>query len=145
MSVHSSIYPCHPSILPFVRPSMCSIINYLCCSFIYAVFICLFVSLFIVCLVVCFVFLIFIYRFLYSLISILLDFTTFYGTALTLSLRRGRGGLLQPPFDFSLVLFFALLLRLPYGPFTHPLSRYPCIYEKKCQKFLRWKKLVGGG
>ena len=40
---------------------------------------------------------------------------------------------------------FAFLLKLPYGQFTHPLSRYPCIYEKNFQKFLRWKKFGGGG
>ena len=49
------------------------------------------------------------------------------------------------PFGFSLVPVFAFLLRLPYGQFTHPLSRYPCIYEKFFQKFLPWKKLGDGG
>ena len=50
-----------------------------------------------------------------------------------------------PPLsDFLLVTFFAFLLRLSYGQFTHPLSRYPCIYEKKNQTFLPCKKLGGG-
>ena len=62
-------------------------------------------------------------------------------TSLTLSLRR-EGGCCNSPFGFSLVPF---LLRLPYSQFTHPLSRYPCIYEKIFQKFLPWKKLGGRG
>ena len=41
---------------------------------------------------------------------------------------------------------FAFLLRLPYGQFTHPLSRYPYIYEKNFQKFRHEKSWgVGGG
>ena len=49
------------------------------------------------------------------------------------SLSGGGEVVVTPPFGFSLVPF---LLRLPYGPFTHPLSRYPCIYENNFQKFL---------
>ena len=54
----------------------------------------------------------------------------------------GRGGGVVAIFPRTI---FAFLLRLPYGQFTHPLSRYPCIYEKIFQKFLRCKKLGGGG
>ena len=61
---------------------------------------------------------------------------------LTLSLRRG--GCCNPPFPIFPRTIFAFLLRLPYGQFTHPLSRHPCIYEKNFQKFLPWKKLGGG-
>ena len=53
-------------------------------------------------------------------------------------LSQEGGGVVAapPPFGFSLVPFLAFLLRLPYGQFTHPLSRYPCICEKIFQKFL---------
>ena len=46
---------------------------------------------------------------------------------LTLSLRRRGGGgvVATPPFGFSPRAIFVFLLRLPYGQFTHPLSRYP--------------------
>ena len=57
----------------------------------------------------------------------------------------GGGGCCNPPFRIFPRTIFAFMLRLPYGQFTHPLSRYPCIYEKKFQKFLPWKKLGGGG
>ena len=64
---------------------------------------------------------------------------------LTLSLRRG-GGCCNPPFRIFPRAVFAFLLRLPYGPFTHPLSRYPCICEKNFQKFCHEKSWgVGGG
>ena len=63
---------------------------------------------------------------------------------LTLSLRRG--GLLQPPpFRIFPRAVFAFSLRLPYGPFTHPFSRYPCINEKNFQQFFPRKKLGAGG
>ena len=65
---------------------------------------------------------------------------------LTLSLRRGAGVVAIPlPFRIFSRAVFAFLLRLPYGPFTHLLSRYPCIFEKNVQKFLPRKKLGGGG
>ena len=52
-------------------------------------------------------------------------------------LSQEGGGLLQPP---PLRIFpravFAFSLRLPVGQFTYPLSKYPCFYEKKIQKFL---------
>ena len=68
------------------------------------------------------------------------------GYMLTLSLRRWWrcwwGGGVVAIFPRTI---FAFLLRLPYGQFTHPLSRYPCIYEKIFQKFLPCKKLGGGG
>ena len=50
----------------------------------------------------------------------------------------GRGAVANTPFRIfpRAVFVIAFLLRLPYGPFTHPLSRYPCIYEKIFQKFL---------
>ena len=37
---------------------------------------------------------------------------------------------------------FAFLLRLPFSQFTHPLFRYPCIYEKNFKIFA--VKKVGG-
>ena len=55
------------------------------------------------------------------------------------------GGLLQSPFRIFPRTIFAFLLRLPYGQFTHPLSRYPCIYEKKFQTFCREKSCGVGG
>ena len=51
------------------------------------------------------------------------------GNHLTLSLRKGGEGCCSPPFRIFPRAVFAFLLRLPYGPITHPLSRYPCIYE----------------
>ena len=36
-------------------------------------------------------------------------------------------------------------LRLPFGQFTHPLPRYPYIYEKVFKNFSHEKKLGGGG
>ena len=66
--------------------------------------------------------------------------------SLSLSLRRGGGGYCSPPpFRIFPRTIFAFLLRLPYGQFTHPLSRYPYIYGKNFQKFLPWKNLGGGG
>ena len=55
------------------------------------------------------------------------------------------GGCCNPPFRIFPRTIFAFLLRLPYGQFTYPLSRYPCIYEKIFQKFLPWEKLGVGG
>ena len=66
-----------------------------------------------------------------------------YSEILTLFLRGNwKSGynvsiLLLPPFRIFPRAVFAFLLRLPYGPFTHPLSRYPCIYEKIFKKFLQ--------
>ena len=40
-----------------------------------------------------------------------------------------------PPFWIFPRTILTFLLRLPYVQFSHPLSRYPCIYEKKFQKF----------
>ena len=68
----------------------------------------------------------------------------FIGYINSLSGGGGGGGLLQPPFRIFPRTIFAFLLRLPYGQFTHPLSRYPCIYAKIFQKFLLWKKLGVG-
>ena len=60
--------------------------------------------------------------------------------------QEGGEGLLQlPPFRIFPRTIVAFLLGLPYHQFTHPLSRYPCIYEKKFQNLLPWKKLGGGG
>ena len=57
-----------------------------------------------------------------------------------------RGGLLQPPqFRIFPRIIFAFLQRLPYGQFTHPLSRYPCIYEKFFQNIFAVKKVRGWG
>ena len=73
-----------------------------------------------------------------------LIFLSFKASKVNLLSQEGR--LLQPPpFRIFPRTIFAFLLRLPYGQFTHPLSRYPCIYEKIFQKFLPWKKLRGGG
>ena len=44
------------------------------------------------------------------------------------SLRVGRWGLLQPPFRIFPCAAFACWQRLLFGQFTHPLSRYSCIY-----------------
>ena len=66
---------------------------------------------------------------------------------LTLSLSEEEGGgLLQPPPPFQIFprTIFAFLLRLPYGQFTHPLSRYPNIYEKNF-KFFAVEKVGGWG
>ena len=61
---------------------------------------------------------------------------------LTLSLRRG-GQLLQPPFGIFPCTIIAFFLRLSYGQFTQPLSRYPCIYEKNFSKVFAVQN-VGG-
>ena len=58
--------------------------------------------------------------------------------------QSGGGVVAPPPFRIFPRTIFAFLLRLPYGQFTYPLSRYPCICEKNFQKFLPWKKLGGG-
>ena len=53
-----------------------------------------------------------------------------------------EGGLFAtspPPFQIFPRTIFAFLQRLPYSQFTHPLSRYPCIYEEIFQKFLPGK------
>ena len=56
-----------------------------------------------------------------------------------------------PPFRIFPHAVFAFLLGLPFGQFSYLLSRYPCIYEKKNQNILPWKKLCfffrgeGGG
>ena len=86
---------------------------------------------------------------------VLISFQTFFREVWYKCLERQRfcfnplsleGGLLQPfPFRIFPRTIFAFLLRLPYGQFNHPLSRYPCIYEKMLQQFLPWKKLGGGG
>ena len=55
-----------------------------------------------------------------------------------------EGGCCNPPFPIFPRTIFAFLLRLPYGQFTHPLSRHPCIYEKKFSKIFAVEK-VGGG
>ena len=60
--------------------------------------------------------------------------------------QEGGGGIVAtPPFGFSLVPFLQLL-RLPYGQFTHPLPRYPCINdEKKISKLFAVKNVGGWG
>ena len=55
---------------------------------------------------------------------------------LTLSLRRGGVVATHPPFRIFPRTIFVFLLRLPYGQFTYPLFRYPCICEKIFQIFL---------
>ena len=60
-------------------------------------------------------------------------------------LSQEGGVVATPPFWIFPRTIFAFLPRLLYGQFTHPLSRYPCIYKKNFQKFLPWKKLGGGG
>ena len=67
----------------------------------------------------------------------------FWKSLNTLSKEGGGGGAV--PFRIFPRAVFAFLLRLPYGPFTHPLSRYLCIYKKNFQKFLPWKNLGGEG
>ena len=66
-----------------------------------------------------------------------------YGQLNPLSQEEGGGGLLQPPFQIFPRNIFAFLLRLPYGQFTHPMSRYPYIYEKNFSKLFAVKN-VGG-
>ena len=56
---------------------------------------------------------------------------------LTLSLRRGAAT--PPPFRIFPHTIFAFLLRLPNGQFTHPLSRYSCIYAKNFKNFCHEK------
>ena len=52
-----------------------------------------------------------------------------------LSQDGGGGGVVATPsFRIFPRTIFAFLQRLLYGQFTHPLSRYPCIYEKNFQK-----------
>ena len=59
-------------------------------------------------------------------------------TNVFISLPVRRGELLHPPpFWIFPHIIFAFLLRLPYGQFTHPLSRYPCIYDKNFKKFFK--------
>ena len=55
------------------------------------------------------------------------------------------GGCCNPPFRIFPCAIFVFLLRLPYGPFTHPSSRYPYIYEKKNPKIFAMKKVGGWG
>ena len=63
----------------------------------------------------------------------------------TLSLiRDGVGGLQTTPLSEFPSCRFAFLLGLPFGQFTYPLSRYPCIYEKKFKTFCREKGWVVG-
>ena len=57
----------------------------------------------------------------------------------------GGGGLLQYPFRIFPPAALAFFLRLSFCQFTHHLSRYPCIYEKKIQKALPCKRLGGRG
>ena len=52
------------------------------------------------------------------------------------TLSQEGGVVATPPFRIFPRAIFAFLLRLPYSQFTHPLSRYPYIYEKIFQKFL---------
>ena len=83
-----------------------------------------------------------------SLLKSRLNAVESFNRFLTLSLRRG-GQLLQPPFGIFPCTIIAFFLRLSYGQFTQPLSRYPCIYEKKLFKsFCRakcWGWERGGG
>ena len=66
-------------------------------------------------------------------------------TNLTLSLRTGGNN--PRPFRIFPRAVFAFFLRFSYGPFTHPLSRYPCM-QKKFKNFAMKKVGVcvwGGG
>ena len=49
------------------------------------------------------------------------------------------------PFQIFPRTISAFLLRLTYGQFTHPMSRYPCICENFFQNFSREKSVGGGG
>ena len=42
-----------------------------------------------------------------------------------------------PPLRIFSRTIFAFLLSLPFRQYTHPLSRYPCIYEKNFKDFYR--------
>ena len=44
-----------------------------------------------------------------------------------------------PPFRIFPHAVFAFLLGLPFGQFSYPLYRYPCIYKKKIKIFCREK------
>ena len=65
----------------------------------------------------------------------------------SLTLSGGIGDCRNPPpplFGFSLVPVFAFLLGFSFGQFAHPLSKYPCINERKSKNFAV-KKVGGGG
>ena len=58
-----------------------------------------------------------------------------------LSQEGGGGVVATPSFRIFPRTIFAFLLRLLDGQFTHPLSRYPCIYEKFFKNFFTVKKV----
>ena len=52
-------------------------------------------------------------------------------------IRDGVGGLQTTSLsEFPSCRFCFFAIGLPFGQFTYPLSRYPCIYEKKIQNIL---------
>ena len=76
---------------------------------------------------------------------VIYELTVTFIAILALSLRSGGCCKAPPPFRIFPRAVFAFLLGLPFGQYIHPLSRCPCIYEKKLKKNCRVKSWGEGG
>ena len=75
-------------------------------------------------------------RYTMNLLQIVYSFVLEQLDTLLLRIRAADSGVFNPLSKEGGGGWVTFLLRFPYGPFTHPLSRYQGIYENNFQKFL---------